>query len=206
MRLLAEASARGLTTENAQIGQLNRPDAASENLDAFEPFSGGYIDIVIFEGDSDKGLKGSFHIFTADASDGWRFAVETDDEKSNVILSWRGLYKLTSYVDDAGRTRYREQITLSNPLLERMQLVDESSGEAVAVMHDGGKSYLTFNMDGQTRRYFRWELLTEPSQASATVSAVEVQYARSLFKGLESAKPKPFDLTKPPVVIMPGDR
>jgi len=201
VRLTAEVSARGLTTENTQIGQLDRSDARSEDLEALAPFGASYLDIVVFEEDNAKrALKGSFHPYTEGSADHWRFTVKTDDAGSNVILSWRGLYTLTTYVDEYGRRRYREGLVQRHPLLSKMQIVDEVTGETVPVIREEGRSFIVFNMEGSKEHTFRWELLEHESEATDTgVSDLNVKYARSLFRRYESAAPKHFDLDRPPV-------
>jgi len=199
VRLTAEVPARGLSTENTQIGQLDRSDASAENLKAIAPFGGGYLDIVVVEAGTTQELKGSFHPYTDGGSDTWYFTVKTDDAGSNVILSWRGLYVLSAYEDTIGRLRYRESISKNNPLLAHMQVVDVATGETVPIVRDGGKSYIVFNMDGSRTRAFRWELLPYEAEATEGTTELNVQYARSLFKRYEDAKAKKFDLGKPPV-------
>lgn len=198
VRLTAEAPARGLSTENTQIGQLDKSDAAAENLAALNPFGGGYIDIVILEADAAQELKGSFHPTAAGEADSWRFMLKTDDPNSNIILSWRGLYVLTPYRDEAGRQRYKQQLSKTNPLLSKMQIVDEGSGEVVPVLNADDKSYVLFNMEGSKTRIFRWELLPFESEATEGSSEITVKYARKFFKRFESAAHKTFDLGKPP--------
>ena len=204
VRLVAEAPARGLKTQGAQLGELEAADAVEKHtLKALEPFGGSYLDIVFV--DPDGVAKGeysvNFHVHNDHMPDSWRFTVKTDDSRSDIIVTWRGLYVLSPYVDAQGRTRYREYRSLTNPLLKKMQVVDEKTGKTLPAAVNGQAPAFIINMDGEKTRTFRWELLTSNANATVpSVSPVRIQKAASRFLR-EASEPKPveFDLGKPPM-------
>lgn len=196
VRLIAEDAGRGMSTENAQLGQLDRANASSENLTALKPFVGPYIDIVLLEANTTQELKGSFHPSALESEDSWRFKLKTDDPNSKVVVSWRGLYVLEPYTDDVGRQRYRQRLSHTNPLLKKMQVVDETTGEILPVVTGHSMTAFVIDMNGATERTFRWELLTQKTQAKATQQEAVARARRSARMRLR--KPS-FDLDRPPL-------
>ncbi len=203
VRLVAEAPARNMKTQSAQLGQLDAANAVeNQSLKAMQPFSRGYLDIVFVNPDglADGEYKSNFHVHRDGEADSWHFTVKTDDNRSDVIVTWRGLYVLDSYVDDQGRTRYHEYRSVTNPLLKKMQVVDESSGQILPVSSNGQTPAFIINMGGENTRTFRWELLTQNSNATAPSAApVRVQKnARAFIRSASQPKPVEFDLSRPP--------
>lgn len=204
VRLTAEAPGRGMSTENAQVGQLERPDASEQNLRAFTPFGGSYLDIVIRNDKTAAELKADFHPRSTMVNDAWTFVVKSDDANATVMLSWRGLYILTPYRDAQSRIRYRETISTTNPLLNSMRIVDVKGGEAVPVTKRGEKSFITFRMGGENERVFRWEILAQSAAALGTASAqkeggLHVHYGHTSPGSRATPKEQAFDLKAPPV-------
>lgn len=204
VRITAEAPGRGMSSENAQIGQLDRPDADGQNLRAFTPFGGSYLDIVIRRSGSDADLKADFHPRSSVVNDAWTFVVKSDDANAMVVLSWRGLYVLTPYRDTQNRTRYRETVSTTNPLLNSMRIIDEKSGASVPVTFRGEKSFISFSMGGEHERVFRWELLAQSAAALGTASTgnadnINVSYGHTMPGYQKAVSKQTFDLQIPPV-------
>ena len=205
VRLTAEDVARGMKTNSAQLGQLEAPDAVEKHtLKALRPYGRNYLDIVFVDPDgvSSGEYKVNFHVHQDDTKDTWHFTVKTDDDRSNLIITWRGLYVLSPYVDDQGRTRYREYRSITNPLLKKMQVVDEKSGEVLPVVNGTKMPAFFINMNGEKTRSFRWELLTQNTNATTPSAApIRIQHAaRSFIKEVSEPKKPSFDLSKPPMI------
>jgi hypothetical protein len=81
-----------------------------------------------------------------------------------------------------------------------MQVVDEASGETLPVIVNGQTPSFVINMNGENRRTFRWELLTQNSNATVPSAApVRVQQnARAFIRSASQPKPVEFDLSRPP--------
>ena len=204
VRLVAEAPARSMKTQSAEVGALEVSDAVeNQSLKSLQPFGGSYLDIVFVnpEGLPENEYKSNFHVHSENAADSWRFTVKSDDVQSDLIVTWRGLFVLKPYVDAQGRTRYHEYRSLTNPLLKKMQVIDERSGEVLPVSVNGQAPAFIVNMDGQNTRTFRWELLTQNSNATARSAApLRVQKnARAFIRSASKPKPLEFDLSKPPM-------
>ena len=205
VRLVAEDAGRGMITQSAQLGILKDPDALEkQSLKALSPFSGNYLDIVFTdpEGLMAGDYKSVFRVYQTDAAQSWQFTIRSDDTHANIVVTWRGLYVLTAYLDNQGRTRYKEYRSLVNPLLKKMQVVDETTGEVLPVVTGDAMTAFVVNMNGATTRTFRWELLTEDTQAVASaaqsVKAVETAQV-SAEKALHTPQKPSIDLNKPPV-------
>jgi hypothetical protein len=172
IRLVAEDPARGLKAGDAQLGQLEEEDAASKHsLKSFGHFGSNYLDVIFKdpEGTEAGSYKSNFH--TLQDSDQWRFSVQTNDSNAEIILTWRGIYVLDPYSDGAGRTRYRESRSLTNPLGTGMKLVDTQTGEEVPAFVNGKAQVYVFSMDGQTERSFEWHVETPQAVAPQAQSA-----------------------------------
>ncbi len=194
-----------MKTKSAQLGQLEATDAVEKHtLKALRPYGRNYLDIVFKDPDgvSAGEYKVNFHVHQDGSEDSWHFTVKTDDDQSNLIVTWRGLYVLSPYVDDQGRTRYREYRSTTNPLLKKMQVVDEKSGEVLPVVSDNKTPAFIINMDGENTRSFRWELLTQNTNATTPSAApVRVQRAaRRFIREVSEPRESEFDLTKPPMI------
>jgi len=199
VRLVAEDPARGLKTQSTQLGALDNPAAVETySLPAMAPLASSYVDIVFEnpEGLSTNEYKSSFHVSQDGVSDGWRFTVKTDDSQSEVVLTWHGLYVLEPYVDSAGRTQYKEHRSVTNPLLKKMQIVDETTGETYPAVSGNATPSFRVRMNGSLTRTFRWELLTTDS--NATVST-PVSVATVALRNAALVSKSTFDLQHPPV-------
>ena len=183
MRLVAEDPARGLKAGDAQLGQLEAEDATSKHsLHSFGHFGKNYLDIVFEdpEGIEAGDYKSNFHSYQ-NTEDRWRFTVQTNDSAAEIILSWRGIYVLEPYIDTAGRTRYKEYRSLSNPLGAAMKLIDTATGEEVPAFIDGKAQLYTFSMDGQTSKTFEWVAQEVPEpQPTATMAAQSTEQTDAL--------------------------
>jgi len=206
VRLLIKDSARGMESFNTQLGQLDRADAVSQHtLKALKPFDGNYLDIVFHnpDGVEEGDYKVNFHTYEANATDSWEFTVRSSDSDAQLSLSIRGLYVLTPYEDEQGRTRYHEYRSISNPLLTHMKLVDEDTQEEISALVDGKISTYTFGMDGKSEKTFRFVLEEQVVQVSKLISVNKLQkiYNSDNKDTLQSIKKDiEFDLSKPPIV------
>lgn len=203
VRLIAEAPARKLTTSNAQLGEIDSADALQNSLRAMNPFGSSYLDIVFVDPISlGSGVyKTLYYRYGTNTKKVWRFTVKTDDPNSDIIVSWRGIYAIEPYTDDEGRTQYIETLSKSNPLLKKMQVVDEATGETLPAVADGQMPAFVINMDSKNERTFRWELLTTNSNATVpTAAPVKVKRsARRFLRESVTVKRPVFDLDHPPV-------
>ena len=206
VRLIAESPALNLSTSGAQLGMLERGDALSSNsLKAMSPFSGTYLDVVFVNpaGLARGSYKTLFYTHDTQRKHSWRFTIKTTDVNSDIIVTWRGLYILKPYTDKYGRIRYDQFLSKTNPLLKKMQVVDEATGETLPVVEGTQMPAFVVNMNGSTTRTFRWELLTQNSNATTpTAAPVRVQKAARSFLKRSAVYRKPvFDLSKPPLFI-----
>ena len=198
VRLVAEAPQRGLKTFSSQLGQVDEENATTRySLSYLEPLA-PYIDIKF---NDPEGLQeGDYKAYIQQYHEGseafWRFEVKSDDPNADILLSWRGLYVLTPYTDQQGKHRYKEYVSRSNPLLKFMRIVDEEDGTIYNIIDDNIISTITFNMDGNYVKTFRWELLQEEVvQSSARRSSV---MASRKMKREESSSKASFDMFSPP--------
>jgi len=189
LRIVAEDITRGMQTGDTQLGQLNEDTdvALKHSLKALQPFSTGYIDVVFRDPpDIDSGdYKSSFHLYREDA-DEWEFIVKADEANADIILSWRGLYILTPYVDEQSRLRYREYRSLGNPLIKYMKLLDVSTGTEVPAVQNGEAQTYTFNMGGALEKVFRWVIQnSEVSILSTKSLKSQPQQEKVLKEGIK---------------------
>jgi len=215
IRIIAEDTTNNMKTAATQLGQLNSASAPIEHsLKAIAPFTSPYLDVVFLNPPNiDAGeYKSNFHISSTDA-DSWEFTVKASDSHADMILSWRGLYVLSSYLDNEGRTRYKEYRSLRNPLLAYMTLLDVDKNIEMNVLENNAVNAYVFNMDGATERTFRWILQDSALPLVAKQSKIEVKQ-NEVFKQLKinalrkDAKSKPsllkekrlhsFDMMTPP--------
>ena len=209
IRLVAEDPARALISVGTQLGQLDDMDAVEKHtLTALTPFEGTYLDIVFEDpaGVSAGDYKVNFHTYEESMEDRWQFTVRTDDANADILLSWRGVYLLTPYIDDQNRQRYKEYYSMTNPLSKYMKLVDTSSGIEMAAVVNGEVKTYSFNMNGQTERNFEWVVGTDevsiPEQTSKLLSltAKAVKKDAPIDKeSIVNKRTKKFDLSRPPV-------
>lgn len=210
IRLVAEDPNRALESVDTQLGQLDESDAVENHtLKALTPFESTYLDVVFKNpaGVSPGDYKVSSHTYEEGMEDRWSFTVRTDDMHADILLSWRGLYILTPFIDDEDRLRYKENRTMTNPLIKCMKLVDSSTGTEMAAMVNGEMQMYSFNMNGQRERTFEWVIETDevsiPVKTSKLLSltAKAVQKDAAIDKeGVMSKKVEKFDLNRPPRV------
>ncbi|MEA3492704.1 MAG: DUF4214 domain-containing protein [Campylobacterota bacterium] len=206
IRLIAENPARGMKTESTQLGELEGDDVVSRyTLKALDPFGGSYIDIIFVnpDGVAAGNYKVNFHSYSPRSEDRWRFTVKTDDSSATILLTWRGIYLLSPYVDQQNRTRYSEYQSTTNPLIKQMKLVDSSNGVEIPALVNGKVQIYTFNMSGQKERDFEWVVQTTQVTVSETVSRLSTLQARALQKDAKIMKSKSaglFDLSRPPMI------
>jgi hypothetical protein len=211
IRVTAEDPARGMKTQSTQLGQLEESDTVRKHtLKALTPFGSSYLDIIFRDpaGVGTGDYKVSFHQYAEDSEDNWTFTVRTDDANADILLSWRGLYVLTPYIDDQNRKRYREYRSVTNPLIRQMKLVDVESGKEIAAAVDGKAQTYAFNMNGQTERTFQWVVETEEVSIPVQISQMATMEARAVKKDAvmrspavrESKRVERFDITRPPMI------
>jgi len=209
VRIIAEDTTNNMKTAAAQLGQLEVSDAAiKHSLKAISPFRPTFLDVVF---ENPTGLptgeyKSNFH--TTATSDNWEFTIKSHDNNADIVLSWRGLYVLTSYVDEDGRDRYKEYRSLSNPLIAFMKLVDMGTGVEIPADDNGTAQVYTFNMSGNTSKTFKWVLENTPipilavPQQTKLLQTLKVQALRKDAKAtperLEKKRLESFDMMTPP--------
>lgn len=210
IRIVAEDAIRGMKTESSQLGELEVSDAVqTHTLKALSPFGGSYIDVVFVDPDGvDTGeYKTNFHVHQEDTENRWQFTIKTDDANADIVLTWRGLYVLSPYVDDQSRQRYKEYRSVTNPLIKHMKLIDSSNGVEIAAVVNGKVQTYSFNMAGQTERTFEWVVQIDevsiPVQTSklSTLEAKVIQKDVAINKAkIMKKKAEMFDLNKPPMI------
>lgn len=210
IRLVAEDPARVMKTGAAQLGELEEDDAVEKHtLKALSPFGGSYLDIVFRDPSGiDTGVYTvNFHLYNEGSEENWQFTVRTDDVNADIVLTWRGLYVLTPYIDEQNRQRYKEYRSLSNPLIKNMKLLDVSNGNEIAAMIDGKIQTYSFNMNGQDERTFQWVVQTDEITLPVQKSKMSTLKAKSLRMDakmnsakIEVKKAEAFDITKPPMI------
>lgn len=209
IRVVAEDAARAMKTESSQLGVLEISDAVQKHtLSALSPFGDSYLDVVFIDPDgmSNGEYKTNFHVYEEDMEDRWQFTVKSDDANADIIVTWRGLYVLTPYIDDQNRERYNEYRSMTNPLIRNMKLVDKSNGTEIAAVVDSKVQAYSFNMEGQTERTFEWVVETEEVSISAQTSNLSTLRAKSIQKDavlnenkIIEKKVEAFDLSRPPM-------
>ncbi len=209
IRLVVEDPARAMKSSSSLLGALEVSGVVEDHtLKASTPFGGTYLSIVFVDPDGVEpgAYKTNFHAYQENVEDQWRFTVRTDDADAQILLTWRGLYVLTPYVDDQDRTRYKEYRSLTNPLNKQMKLVDTSTGEEMAVMIDGKVQTYTFTMGGNERK-FKWVVQSEEVVLSPQTAKLSTLQAKALRKDAKVAQKKikqkqaeSFDLSRPPML------
>ncbi|MCF6205425.1 MAG: hypothetical protein L3J47_00835 [Sulfurovum sp.] len=205
IRLVAEDSAREMKTLGAQLGEIEESDAVEKHtLKAPTPFGSTYLDVVFHnpEGVDAGDYKVNFHNYSEETDRSWRFTVRTDDPHADILLSWRGVYVLTPYLDDQNRHRYREYRSVTNPLIGHMKLVDVKAGNEIAAAVNGKVQTYVFNMEGEQERTFEWVVQSNPVDISVqTIQARAVQQDVQVVRAATvNEKKETFDLHKPPMI------
>lgn len=209
IRLVAEVPSRALKTNSAQLGMLEESDAAAKHtLISSGRFTGPYLDVVFTDPDGRTAdvYKSNYHTYQEDTEERWMFTVGTDDSTSEIVLTWNGMYILTPYIDDKNREQYKESLSLNNPLIKYMKLVDVETGKEIAVSIDGQAQTYVFNMNGQNEKVFEWVMQTEvisfplAKSSSLTLKAKSIQKdAATVNVKTEEKRAESFDLSKPPI-------
>lgn len=202
MRIIAEDSLGTMKTDGTRLGQLDEQDAVQvHTLKAINPFGGTYLDVVFINpnGVSNGKYKTNLHVYQKNTEDRWSFSVITDasHKDSEMILSWNGIYVLEPHIDRQNRKRYTENISVTNPILKYMKLIDSDTNEEIAATVDGKIQTFTFNMNGLQSRTFEWVLEVDE------VKIEEKQQSKvSTFRVKKSSQIKieDFDLSKPPMI------
>lgn len=192
VRLVATDNARGLETRSALLGELDKADATVEQkLDRSVPFTSSYIDIAFIDpqGLEEGEYKSHFLPYTQNEQM-WRFTVLCDDTQAQVTLTWRGLFKLTPYTDESGQLRYTESLNRTNPILTKMQLIDEATGRTVAVINSARPQTISFNMEGSNSRTFRWERKLDDIEIEALDDTKGSVQAQSVSKSISASSLK----------------
>ncbi len=206
IRLTAEDPVRGMRSVGTRLGEVEENDAVrNHTLKAISPFGRSYLDIVFVDPDGvgEGEYKTNFHTYREGQEDRWRFTVKTDDNSSDIILRWRGIYVLTPYVDEHNRKRYREYRSMTNPLTRYMKLVDTQSGQEIAAVSDGEAQIYRFNMNGAGERDFEWVVQTEEVSApagSGTAASRNLKSVRMYREKRREYKEDTFDLSRPPMI------
>jgi hypothetical protein len=215
IRIVAEDVTNGMKTSGAQLGELSVPDATSKHtLKAIAPFGSTYLDVTFVdpEGVGAGEYKTNFHSQDGTKVDTWEFTVKSHDPNADIILSWRGLYVLSSYIDNENRKRYHEYRSMTHPLLAHMTLTDLTTGTTVNILSDGLAYEYPFNMNGATERVFQWRLdrstdanTTQSNTVDANTKGMHQQKIRTLRKSakasrnmIEHREPESFEMTSPP--------
>ncbi len=210
IRLVAEDPAKAMISAGSQLGELEESSAVEKHtLKAFSPFGASYIDVIFVDPDgvASGDYKVNFHSYEEGVEDRWRFTVRTDDNAADILLTWRGLYVLTPYVDEQNRQRYKEYQSMTNPLIKNMKLIDGSNGKEMAAVVNSKAQTYSFNMDGQTERIFEWVVQTDEVSILAQTSKLSTLRAKVAQKDviinkaeIMKKKAEMFDLNKPPMI------
>ena len=159
IRLVAKDLTREFKTENTQLGVLEGDNIAlKHSLKALAPFGSSYLDIVFPNpaGVASGEYKSSFYKSSDTLANVWNFRVKTEKRDATIELGWRGVYVVTPYDDEYNRTRYKEKLSSTNPLIEYMKLIDMTTGEEIPAVFDGRLQKYQFSMDGATTKDFQW--------------------------------------------------
>lgn len=210
IRLVAEDPARALKSSSSQLGALEESDAVQNHtLKALSPGDSTYLDVIFVDPDgvSLGDYKTNFHVYQEETEESWQFTVKTDDNNTEILLTWNGLYVLTPYTDSQDRTRYKEYRSLTNPLIKQMKLIDMANGKEIIAVEDGKTAIYAFNMDGQNERTFRWVVQTEVVDLPLQTNKLSALEAITMKKDATAAtqkiirkKAEMFDLSKPPKI------
>ncbi len=201
VRIVVEDVTNNMKTASAQLGQLDGSDVVQKHtLKAIAPFRPTYLDVVFDNpvGVDPGSYTTNFHL-SGNGSDSWEFTVKSHDPNADMILGWRGLYVISSYIDAQNRKRYREHRTISNPLLLYMVLEDTETNTTIPVLSNSTVNEYVFNMSGKTTRVFRWKVQdTSTPLSSALVIDTSAQRLKKLqIEALrKDAKSKPDALEK----------
>lgn len=159
IRLVVEDVTNHMQTSSAEFGQLVSSNISKYALEALAPFQSNYLDVVFVNPPGVKAgsYKSDYHLSSSGA-DSWTFTVKSSDANATMLLSWRGLYILDSYVDAQNRVQYREHMSMQNPLLAYMSLTDLSTNTTIPVISHGDVNTYVFHMAGSNTRTFKWTL------------------------------------------------
>ena len=182
VRIVVEDTSNHMKVSDAQLGELDTDEVSTYALKALAPFGTTFLDVVFKnpEGLATGEYKSDFHPCSTDAQS-WEFTVKSSESNATMILSWRGLYVLTPYVDSEGREQYHEYRSLRNPLLSYMTLVDMETNQEVKVVENNKAQTYLFEMNGSTQRRFQWRL-KDPTVplASPLLATTSTPYKKTL--------------------------
>jgi len=160
IRIVVEDVSNHMRNDNAQLGALKDENATvAYALKAITPFGSRYLDVVFKNPeDLEEGAYKSLFYPSTTEEMRWQFTIKSFDNNAHMIVSWRGLYILTPYVDEMNRRRYKEYRSMQNGLLDEMHLVDLSTGEEIAVRSHGNVNAIEVAMDGEYERTLEWRV------------------------------------------------
>lgn len=202
VKLHAIDSEGKLGDTNTRFGQVH---PAIDDVDRYDlvsgsnPFNGDFLEVVYYINGNESDFSTNYHSVKKDQYDTWTFVVKTNDPDRTITLSWPGIFKVDSAIDEYNRVRLYNEFLNYDLIMEKMQLVDMRTGEIISAVSDGQVQSYTFNMDGETERTFKWEYLSEKAvnqsqDVSNKESAIELgkQYRRSYEKkiNLDSLPPE----------------
>lgn len=161
VKLVAEDLENGLQFSNNRFGQVNVATNDVDNYDLksmLRPFDGPHMSVSFPQ--NGKGYVTNFHSTELNGADEWTFTVNSNPDRT-VTLRWE-TFRVTSYMDETGRVRFDQELSIDEKLVKRMQLVDaETNTTLVSAYADGKLQSYTFNMGGETTRTFKWKLKSE---------------------------------------------
>ena len=167
---------------NTRFGQVY---PATDDVDRYDlvsasrPFSGDFMEVVYLIDGSENEFSTNYHSVAEGQNDEWIFVVKTNNPDRTITVSWPGIFKIDSAEDEFKRVRLYNEFKTYDPIMEKMQLVDMKTGRVISAVMDGKVQNYTFNMDGETERTFKWELLSDKTNnhvedASDKESAIEL--------------------------------
>jgi hypothetical protein len=201
MQLSIENLTNGQVYNGAKVGEVvTNTEASRLSLIAFDGVGYPHVNIVCKDptGKDTTEYTVYFRAFPSDVErKSWFIEVRSSDANADMSLRWQGLYIMSVYTDEEGRVRYSTHVSLNNPLLKEMKLVDIDTKEEIAAVEDGTFQSYYFNMNGQNSRTFEWVV-----EENSTVSSQSVQPAHKNVplkrKILKRTDPEPFDPYRPP--------
>jgi len=145
----------GLKSVSNRIGQIRGATDGidSEDLKEFGSNPKLAISSIIYEGK----YKSNYH--GTNRTDEWDLIVTSRDPNRTVTLKWSNMYKIKKISKKGEPKRYKTKEINKPWKLKKMRLIDLDTGEEIpAVGADHELQSYTFNMNGNTERYFIWNL------------------------------------------------
>ena len=204
VKIIAEDLTNNLRFDNNRLGQV---DVATNDVDEYDlksiprPFPDNPFLSVNFPQEG-KTYVTNIHSTEMSESDKWVFTVNSNPDRT-VTLRWE-LFAVTTSIDDTGRVRFDQKLTMDERLIKRMQLVDAETNTTLvtAYANDKLQSY-TFNMNGETTRTFRWKLNSENvvEKVQEASAKYEPLYKAASMRANALEIDKQIDITMPPRVM-----